>query len=81
MKDVFMAKKEHTLKLTRDVTKKECPWLDDDLKAGQTCYLFRGCTYGCIANGVAVTLPGSDEFMEIPYDSFTKIDQYRPDNL
>ena len=36
MKNVLDAEKKNTLKLTRDISKKECPWFDNDLKAGQT---------------------------------------------
>lgn len=43
------------MKLSRDVTKAECPWLDADLSAGTEVYRFDGCTYGCIGSGIAVT--------------------------
>ena len=62
--------KKHTL--TRDVSKKECPWLDNDLKRGSTVYTYDGCTYGVISpSGMAVSFDGNTPFFEIPLDSVT----------
>ena len=61
--------------LNRDVTKKECPWLDEDLKGGTVVYKFYGATYGCIGpGGVAVTFhsDGDIPFFEVPYNALTK---------
>jgi hypothetical protein len=54
--------------ITRDVTKEECHWLDETIKAGTTVYLYDGCTYGCISDaGEAVSIvPNVDPFFEIP---------------
>lgn len=58
------------MKLSRDVTKAECPWLDADLSAGTEVYRFDGCTYGCIGSGIAVTRqPGELPFFEVPHDA------------
>ena len=59
--------------LNRDVTKKECSWLSDDLKNGKVVYRFYGTTYGCIGpNGVAVSdKNGEGPFYEVPSDSVT----------
>ena len=63
--------------LIRTVTKKECPWLDQDLPKGFIVYNYVGYTYGCISrDGKAVSLkddPKAQEpFFEIPRDSFEK---------
>ena len=58
------------MKLLRRVTKTECHWLDEDLPAGIKVYEYRGCTYGCIGAGIAVTLePNKTPFFEIPRDA------------
>jgi len=59
----------------RDVTTKECHWLDEDVKQGTLVYEFCGHTYGCIASGIAVTLSpdGDNPFFELPHDSLIKI--------
>ena len=56
------------LTLKRDVLMEECPWLDRDMKAGETLYRFTGPTYGCIGpNGIAVSMePDMNPFFEIP---------------
>ena len=59
------------LVLTRDVPRAECQWLDRDMKRGETVYRYNGCTYGCIAGGVACTEnPGQTPFFELPIDAF-----------
>lgn len=58
------------MKLTRSVTKAECPWLDEDLPAGLEVHKFSGCTYGCVGAGVAVTRElGKTPFFEVPRDA------------
>jgi len=37
-------------KLTRNVTKEECDWLDRDYKKGETLFAYNGCTYGCVSH-------------------------------
>jgi hypothetical protein len=58
------------LRLTRAVSKGECPWLEKDLEAGAIVHLYTGYTYGTVdfRSGIAVTLaPGLDEsFVELP---------------
>lgn len=59
--------------LNRDVTKKECPWLDRTLRHGEEVFAYDGCTYGCIASGVAVTFKeGQTPFFEVPRDALTR---------
>jgi len=56
--------------LNRDVTQKECRWLDEDLKEGTIVYQFFGCTYGCVDSGVPVTLEqDKTPFNEVPWDA------------
>lgn len=58
----------------RDITKREQPWMDDDdvIEQGAIVYLYHGCTYGCIGDGVAVTRqPNVTPFFEVPFDSLT----------
>ncbi|TGP29083.1 hypothetical protein EN828_10290 [Mesorhizobium sp. M2D.F.Ca.ET.185.01.1.1] len=54
-------------KLTRDVTRDECLWLDADIAAGTIVYSYSGYTYGCIGpGGRAVTLERDGPFVELP---------------
>lgn len=56
--------------LNRNVTRKECPWLDEDINLGTTVYKYYGPTYGCIDDGIPVTLlSDKTPFMEVPEDS------------
>lgn len=58
--------------LSRDVTRTECPWLRRDLQAGETVFHYTGPTYGCVADGVAVTeKSGEHPFFEVPRDALT----------
>jgi hypothetical protein len=58
------------MKLIRDVTKAECPWLDADLPAGMIVHPYTGCTYGCIGTGIAVSKErGETPFFEVPRDA------------
>jgi hypothetical protein len=62
--------------LNRDVTKTECPWLDEDLPAGLEVHQYNGCTYGCVGAGVAVTMsPQQTPFFEVPRDAVTNGDR------
>ena len=54
------------VKLTRDVTISECPWLDTDLPAGTEVEKFHGYTYGCIGSGIAVCFSQDGPFFEVP---------------
>jgi hypothetical protein len=57
--------------LTRNVTKKECPWLDRPFKKNETVFEYTGCTYGCISwNGTAFTEKENETpFFELPNDA------------
>jgi len=58
------------MKTTRTITKQECHWLDADIPVGTTVHEFTGCTYGCIGDGIAVSLEeGKTPFFEIPADA------------
>ena len=58
------------MKLSRTVTKSECPWLDNDLPAGLEIHEYHGHTYGCVGTGIAVTLEaGKNPFFEVPRDA------------
>lgn len=56
------------MKLTRRVTRDECPWLDRDFEVGETVYLYSGATYGCIGPaGIACSIdPDMGPFFELP---------------
>jgi hypothetical protein len=64
------------VRLIRDVTLDECPWLKDhspeSFVTGAEFYIYEGYTYGCIGpNGKAVCFePNKNPFLEIPSDSF-----------
>jgi len=62
--------------VNRDVTTKECHWLNEDIKNGTFVYKFHGHTYSCIGpDGIAVTLSseGDNPFFELPYNSLSEI--------
>jgi hypothetical protein len=59
------------LKLIRNVTKKECSWLDRDYLTGEEVFEYSGHTYGCISSGIACSeQDGETPFFELPIDSF-----------
>jgi hypothetical protein len=57
--------------LNRDVTIKECPWLERDMKRGYQVWRYFGFTYGCVSpNGIAVTHDKDETpFFELPLGS------------
>lgn len=59
----------------RDVTKTECPWLDEDIKKGQEVFRYKNYTYGCISpSGIAVTImDGVEPFFELPREAVKEI--------
>jgi hypothetical protein len=62
------------LVLTRDVIKEECSWLSDPHFKGDEVFEYHGCTYGCIANGIACSeVDGETPFFELPRDSVEEI--------
>lgn len=62
--------------VVRNVTKKECPWLDKDLKKGDVVFSYKGYTYGCISpKGMAFTVVEDETpFFELPMNSVKKIE-------
>jgi len=62
-------------RLIRDVTKKECPWLDRTFKEGETVYYYSGYTYGCISfNGIAVCEKlDENPFFELPENALEEV--------
>ena len=74
------------LKVTRNVTTKECPWLDETISEGAEVFKYTGYDYGCISSsGTAVGLKdGETPFFEIPTDALSEIEtgeEKQPDNL
>lgn len=70
---------EGVVQLSRDVTRAECSWLDDDLTAGAVFRVFLGATYGAVApTAIAVTaLHGKESpFFELPRDALKKVPEY-----
>lgn len=61
--------------LSRDVSKLECPWLDNDMPKGMAVWSYEGCTYGCISgNGRAVSLvDGETPFFELPRNALKEV--------
>jgi len=64
------------LKITRDVTVKECNWLEENFKEGDTVFRYSGCTYGCISFlGTACSKEkGKEPFFEIPTNALIMIE-------
>jgi len=61
--------------VTRDVTTGECDWLPQDIIAGTILYEYEGYTYGCIEEGVAVTLEeDKTPFFEFPKEALEFVD-------
>lgn len=65
------------LELTRDVTMKECLWLDRDFRKGEKLERYTGPTYGVIGDGVACRVPGREIFFEFPRDALKTTEAYR----
>lgn len=63
-------------KVNRDITRKECDWLDEDVKKGTIVFECVKHTYGCIGpSGIAVTMDSNGDypFFELPYEALTEI--------
>lgn len=62
------------LTLTRDVTRHECPWLDEDLKKGTPVWSYHGHTYGVVSpRGIAVTAKAAETpFFELPSNALSQ---------
>jgi hypothetical protein len=55
--------------VTRNITRTECPWLDEEVPKETLVWLYNGPTYDCISDsGTAVALhkPDSNFWVEIP---------------
>ena len=64
--------------VTRDLKMGDhpCGYSSEDMKIGDKVYLFRGPTYGCIGNGVAVSRnDGDGPFFELPFDALQNEDE------
>lgn len=61
--------------LIREVTVKECPWLDCTIPEGYIVYKYPGHTYGCVTpNGIACTdQPNKEPFFELPKDALNEL--------
>ncbi len=56
--------------IVRRISRRECPWLERDLRPGSVVYKYGGPTYGVIARGIAVSdRPGETPFYEVPLDA------------
>lgn len=55
-------------KFIRNVSRKECSWLDKDFQKGDEIFKYSGYTYGCISlSGIACCEEkGKEPFFEIP---------------
>ncbi|HTV71177.1 MAG TPA: hypothetical protein VMF90_21825 [Rhizobiaceae bacterium] len=61
---------EKEYRVSRAVTKEECPWLDEAVAEGTRVFDYSGVTYGCIRAGKAVTRErGETPFFELPRDA------------
>lgn len=58
-------------RLTRDVTRKECDWLERDFKNGEVVYQYNGLTYDCIGSRGTACCAEKDKtpFFELPTDA------------
>jgi hypothetical protein len=58
-------------RITRDLTRAECPWLDEPIKAGAIVYSYDKYTWGCLSDdGRAVTwIRDREPFFEVPRDA------------
>lgn len=63
-------------RVTRDLTALELEDAPPGIRPGDVLYEFRGVTYGCIRDGVAVSRTGPDSgpFYEVPWDAVEEID-------
>jgi len=57
-------------RVSRTVTRGECPWLQRDILSGTLVRRFDGPTYGCISrSGIACSFTGHEPFFELPRDA------------
>ncbi len=65
-------------RLTRNITLRECPWLEADLKKGHVVYECRLPTYGAMGSGIAVSdKPDKYPCYEVPQGTVMWDDQKR----
>jgi hypothetical protein len=59
--------------LTRNVTTKECKWLDRTIKKGEFVFAYYGATYGCISSGGSAFtfVENKPPFFELPDNAVT----------
>jgi hypothetical protein len=64
------------LKLVRDMTAEECPWLDNDIPAGTIVFEYRGPTYGLKEHEdlIFVSFEGGTPFFQLPLNSLVEAD-------
>ena len=56
--------------ITRDLKPEDYHWISKTIPEGTTAKEYMGCTYGCISpEGIAVILPGTDYFTEVPIEA------------
>lgn len=67
--------KANSYRLTRNVTQKECDWLDRTFKKGEVVFEYNGVTYGCVSSdGSAFTIEeGKGPFFELPDNAVKEI--------
>lgn len=66
------------LKLTRNVSKSECPGLDRALAKGDIVYRYTGATHGCISPyGIAACIVPHGPFFEISPDAVEVVENER----
>ena len=60
-----------SMKVVREVTTEECPWLEESVAEDTEVFLYHGPTYGVVGpTGVAVSLAENQApFFELPIDS------------
>lgn len=67
---------ERTFKVIKRVDKSVQDWMDDSeaIEEGAIVYEYKGCTYGCIGSGIAVSRErGQTPFIEVPTDCLEQV--------
>jgi hypothetical protein len=64
--------KKFKIKLIRDVTPEEFPFLDEPIKKGETVYLYLGPTFLC-CNDAYTLIPNETPFFELPHSLVEEI--------
>lgn len=58
---------------TRVITKKECPWLEQDVPAGTMMFVSSDPYRCCTPSGLPVEFAGSSKMFEVPLDAVVGI--------